>query len=41
MNTEGVGIRGTHQDPIMQPMAKGLPDTDVVDIAAFVSSVKP
>lgn len=32
---------GTRQNPIMQPMAKGLSDTDIANIAAFVSRLKP
>lgn len=32
---------GSRQNPIMQPMAKGLSDTDIADIAAYLSSLKP
>ncbi len=32
---------GTRQNPIMQPMAKGLSDSDIADIAAYVTSLKP
>lgn len=32
---------GARTNPIMQPMAKNLTDTDIVDIAAFLSSLKP
>lgn len=32
---------GTRQNPIMQPMAKGLTDTDIANIALYVSGLKP
>lgn len=32
---------GSRQNPIMQPMAKGLTDTDIANIAAYVSTLKP
>lgn len=32
---------GQRQNPIMQPMAKGLSDTDIANIAAYVSTLKP
>lgn len=32
---------GTRKNPIMEPMAKGLTDTDIVNIAAYVSTLKP
>ncbi|MBS0569830.1 MAG: cytochrome c [Proteobacteria bacterium] len=32
---------GTRQNAIMAPMAKGLTDTDIANIAAFVSTLKP
>lgn len=32
---------GTRQNPIMQPMAKGLTDADIANIAEYVSTLKP
>lgn len=32
---------GSRKNPIMQPMAKGLTDADIVNIAAYVSTLKP
>jgi hypothetical protein len=32
---------GTRQNAIMQPMAKGLTDTNIANIAAYVSTLKP
>ncbi|KAA0893042.1 cytochrome c [Pusillimonas sp. ANT_WB101] len=32
---------GTRVNPIMQPMAAPLSDTDIANIAAFLSSLKP
>lgn len=32
---------GQRQNPIMQPMAKGLSNTDIANIAAYVSTLKP
>jgi len=32
---------GSRQNAIMAPMAKGLTDTDIANIAAFMSTLKP
>ncbi|WHZ18088.1 MAG: Cytochrome c4 [Rhodanobacteraceae bacterium] len=32
---------GSRKNPIMQPMAKGLTDADIVNIAAYLSTLKP
>lgn len=32
---------GTRKNPIMQPMAKGLSNIDIANIAAYVSTLKP
>ncbi|HEX7380857.1 MAG TPA: cytochrome c [Nevskiaceae bacterium] len=32
---------GKRENPIMSPMAKGLSDTDIANIAAYVSRLKP
>ena len=32
---------GSRPNPIMAPMAKGLTDTDIVNIAAYLSALKP
>ncbi|TCT03038.1 c-type cytochrome [Paralcaligenes ureilyticus] len=32
---------GSRQNPIMQPMAKNLSDTDIANIAAYLSNLKP
>lgn len=32
---------GSRPNPIMEPMAKGLTDTDIANIAAYVSTLKP
>lgn len=32
---------GSRKNAIMQPMAKGLTDTDIANIAAYVSTLKP
>jgi cytochrome c553 len=32
---------GSRKNPIMQPMAKGLTDADIANIAVYVSTLKP
>ncbi len=32
---------GRRQNPIMQPMAKNLSDTDIANIAVYLSNLKP
>lgn len=32
---------GDRKNPIMQPMAEGLSDTDIANIAAYVATLKP
>ena len=32
---------GSRVNPIMQPLAKNLSDTDIVNIAAYLSTLKP
>lgn len=32
---------GSRQNPIMQPMAKGLSDADIANIAAYLATLKP
>jgi cytochrome c553 len=32
---------GSRQNPIMAPMAKGLTDTDIANISAYLATLKP